>query len=58
MSKKQRRNRHKDFQGVRSDKGKPKKSLIRAKMRRNDFECIYPECTCEIICLVTGREVK
>lgn len=34
MSKKQRRNHHKYFQGVRSENGKPKKNLIRAKMRR------------------------
>lgn len=33
MSKKKRRNRHKDFQGVRSEKGKPRKDRIRAKMR-------------------------
>jgi len=36
LGKKQRRNRLKDFQGVRSEKGKPKKNLIRAKMRRED----------------------
>ena len=38
--------------------GKPKKNLIRAKMRQKDFICSYPECECEYICRVTERKVK